>query len=126
MPHLTTAMLVIVAIIHLLPLTGMHSSQRLTALYGIDCSEANVQILLRHRAVLFGLLGGFLLYAAFCPALQLLGLIAGLVSVLSFIGLAWQVGNYNAQLKRVFIADLLALGCLLLGLLNYGFTVNQA
>jgi hypothetical protein len=69
---------------------------------------------LRHRAVLFGLLGGFLVLAAFRPALQPLALLAGWISVLSFLALAGSVGGYNAQLTRVFNADLIALVALVI------------
>ena len=70
---------------------------------------------MRHRAVLFGLLGLFLLFAAFRPALQTLAFIAGLVSVISYLWLAWSVGGYNALLARVFMADIVALICLTAG-----------
>ena len=74
---------------------------------------------MRHRAVLFGLLGLFLLFAAFKPAYQPLAFIAGFVSVLSFIWLAWPVGIHNAQVGRIFTADLVAFGCLVLGVAAY-------
>ena len=55
MRYLVSAMLVIVGIIHLLPLSGVLSESRLTVLYGIPFDEPNLEILMRHRAVLFGL-----------------------------------------------------------------------
>jgi hypothetical protein len=113
--HLSSAMLLIVAIIHLLPLIGALSASRLTSLYGIAFDEPNLEILMRHRAVLFGLLGGFFALAAWRQALQTLAYGAGFASVLSFLLMAWTVGGYNAQLSRVFAADLVALGCLLVG-----------
>ncbi len=125
MRHLITAMLVVVGIIHLLPLSGVLGSERLAVLYGISFDEPNLAILMRHRAVLFGLLGAFLLVAAFRPLLQLIAFIAALGSVLSFLWLAWSVGNYNAEVARVFTADLVALGCLVVGLAAYGFERRQ-
>ena len=115
MKHLISAMLFVVAIIHLLPLSGVISSDRLTALYGLNFSEPNVAILMRHRAVLFGILGTFFLVAAFHPPLQLAAFIIGFVSVISFLWLAWSVGEYNAQIGRIFTADIVALVCLLVG-----------
>ena len=115
MRYLITGSLLIVAVIHLLPLSGVLGSERLTALYGLAFDEPNLEILMRHRAVLFGLLGAFLLYAAFKPALQSLGFIAGFISVLSFLALAWSRGGYNAALERVVLADIVALVCLLTG-----------
>lgn len=119
MRQLVSAMLVVVAVIHLLPFSGVLGGARLSALYGIPFDEPNQEILMRHRAVLFGLLGSFLLVAAFRPALQFAALVAGFVSVLSFLHLCWSVGGYNAQVGRVFAADVVALGCLIVGAAAY-------
>ena len=119
MRYVVTVTLVIVAIIHLLPLSGVLGSDRLATLYGLSFNEPNLAILMRHRAVLFGLLGLFLLLAAFRPELQLLAFAAAFASVLSFLWLAWSTGNYNAQLGRVFTADVVALACLVVGLTAY-------
>lgn len=121
MRYVISAMLVVAAVIHLLPLPGVLGGARLNALYGIPFDEPNLAILMRHRAVLFGLLGVFLLYAAFRPALQPAAFIAGLVSVLSFLYLAWSVGGYNAQVARVFTADIIALACLVIGAAAYAY-----
>ena len=122
MRYVVSAMLIIVAIIHLLPLSGILGGERLSALYGVSFNDPDSQILMRHRAVLFGLLGVFFLYAAFQPAAQPLAFIAAFVSVLSFLALAWSVGGYNEQVKRVFMADVIALVCLLVGLAAYMLT----
>lgn len=116
MNKLIAALLIIPAIIHLLPLSGVLGTEQLTRLYGLDFSEPNLAILMRHRAVLFGLLGGFLLGAAFRPDWRPAAIAAGLVSVLSFLWLAWSVGGYNAGIGRIVTADLIALACLLLAL----------
>ena len=83
MRYLVTLMLVVVAIIHLLPLSGVLGGARLSVLYGLSFDDPNLAILMRHRAVLFGLLGAFLLYAAFRPGYQLASFVAGFVSELS-------------------------------------------
>lgn len=119
MRYLVSAMLVIVAIIHLLPLSGVIGSERLASLYGISFDEPNVAILMRHRAVLFGLLGLFMLVAAFKPPFQLAAFVIGFVSVVSFLWLASSVGGYNAAIGRVVTADIVALVCLILGAAAY-------
>jgi hypothetical protein len=121
MRYLISAMLIIVGLIHLLPLSGLLGSEKLSALYGLAISDQNLAILMRHRAVLFGLLGAFLIFAAFRPTLQPLAFIAGFVSVVSFLWLAWSTGNYNTQIARVFAADIIALICLFIATACYLF-----
>lgn len=118
MNKVITTMLIIVAVIHLLPVSGVLSAERLTVLYGLTFSEPNIEILMRHRAVLFGILGVFILYAAFKPALYLSALLAAGVSLVSFLYLAWSVG-YNDQIARVYLVDVVALVCVLIGLVVY-------
>ena len=111
-----SALFIAVGIIHLLPLSGVASGERLSKLYGISFQEPNLVILMRHRAVLFGLLGAFFLHAAAQPAIQLPAFVAGFLSVGSFIVLAKAAGGYNTALARVIAADLVAAACLILGL----------
>jgi hypothetical protein len=125
MRHLVSTMLVVVAVVHLLPLSGVLGGVRLNVLYGLSFDEPNLSILMRHRAVLFGILGLFFLVAAFQPALQVPAFIAGLVSVVSFLWLAWSVGGYNAQVARVVMADVVALICLLIGIAAYVYGQRQ-
>ncbi|MCE3285395.1 MAG: hypothetical protein K0R70_1651 [Steroidobacteraceae bacterium] len=109
---LISAMLLIVAVIHLLPLQGVLGPERLSALYGLEIAEPNLAILMRHRAILFGLLGLFFLVAAFRPELQFGAIVVGFASVLSFLWIAWSVDGYNAQVRRVVVADEVAMACL--------------
>lgn len=111
---LVSIMLIVVGIIHLLPLSGVLGAERLSALYGVSLSEPELEILMRHRAVLFGLLGVFLIAAAFRPQLQVIALAAGAISVVSFVWLAHSVGGYNGSISRVVVADVIALVCLLI------------
>ncbi|MFA5685559.1 MAG: hypothetical protein WC995_13530 [Lysobacteraceae bacterium] len=116
MRRIVTFMLLLVAAIHLLPLAGALGAEQLGRLYGTPISDPDLLILMRHRAVLFGLLGGFLAGAAFVRAWQPLALVAGLVSVGSFLLIAWLQGGYNAEVGRVVAADIAAGVCLLIAL----------
>ena len=60
-----SSILFILAVIHLLPVAGVLGSDSLTRLYGISVSDSNTEILLRHRAVLFAIIGLFLLLSVF-------------------------------------------------------------
>ena len=125
MRFIVPAMLLVVGIIHILPLSGVLSAARLFDLYGISFDDPNLEILMRHRAVLFGLLGMFLLSSAFLPNLQLAALITGFVSVVSFLYLAYSVGGYNDQVNRIVIADKAALVCLLVGSIAYAINYSN-
>lgn len=116
MTIISGVMIVLVGLIHLLPVMGVLGVERLTSLYGIQINDPNLAILMQHRAVLFGLLGGFLVYAGFVMQLRLLAYIAAFVSVGTFIVLAWSIGGYNAQVGKVVLVDLVALGGLVIGL----------
>ncbi len=118
-PYVVSATLLIAGVIHLLPALGLLGADRLVALYGIACDEPNIVILMRHRAVLFGILGALMLYAAVKPSLQGIALAIGCVSVVSFLALASSVGGYNVHLGRVAAVDWLALACLLVGVTAY-------
>jgi hypothetical protein len=100
------------AAIHLLPLYGLLGAGALTALYGLDFADPSLQVLMRHRAVLFGIVGGLLLAAAFRPGLRTAALLAGFASVLSFLALAWATDGANAAVMKVAAVDGVALACL--------------
>lgn len=93
----------------------MAGVERLASLYGLRFEDPSLAILMRHRAVLFCLLGLFLISAAFRPSLQPLAFVAGFVSVVSFLALAYSVGGYNGAVARVVVADWVALACLAVG-----------
>lgn len=116
---LVMIVLIAVGVIHLLPVVGVLGADRLQTLYGVAIEGPDLQILMRHRAVLFGLLGVFLIVAAFLPGLQAIALAVGLVSVLSFLVLAWTTDGYNANLARVVMMDVIALVLLLVGTAGY-------
>jgi hypothetical protein len=106
------AMLVVAGVIHILPLPGLINATHLERLYGIAFNEHNLLIMMRHRAILFGLLGAFMIYAAFRAELVSIAIICGLVSAAAFVWLAWSVGGYNAAIARIVIADWIAVACL--------------
>lgn len=119
LPSLVTPVLLVVAgVIHLLPLAGVVGRARLGQLYGLApaaLADPNLLLLLRHRAVLFGLVGGLLLWAAADVALRRPALVVGVVSAAAFLVLArvgGGDGGLNAQVARVVTADVIALVCL--------------
>lgn len=114
MRRLVPLLLLLAGVIHLLPVAGVLGAPQLQRLYGVAIDDPNLLILLQHRAVLFAIVGGLLLAAAFKSAWRGLAIAAGLVSVGSFLLLAWQIGGYNTHIARVVWADVAALVLLLL------------
>lgn len=103
-----TGLLLIVAIVHFLPVIGVIGNERLASLYDIRIEGANMEILMRHRAVMFGMLGAFLGYAAFQPSLQPLAFIAAFISLAAFFYLTFAVGGYTDAIWRLVIGDAVA------------------
>ena len=112
MQHLWTFFVLVAAAINLAPLSGAVAPERMSALYGVNLDDPNLQILMRHRAVLFGLVGGLLLVAAFHPPLRMVGYAVGFASMLSFLLIAWLVGGYGAEIRRVILVDVIGIGAL--------------
>jgi hypothetical protein len=113
MTNIISITLLIAGVIHLLPITGVLGVSQLNELYGIAIEDANLTILMRHRAVLFALLGAFLVFSAFTPSLQKLAITAGLISTISFLALALTSPDYNTSIARVVYADIVAIICLI-------------
>jgi hypothetical protein len=109
MQYLWTLLVLVAAAINLAPLSGALRPERMAALYGVDLADPNLQILMRHRAVLFGLVGGLLLVAAFHPAARTLGYAVGFSSMLSFLIIARAVGGYSSAIRRVVLVDVVGI-----------------
>ena len=62
--RIARALLASVGVAHLLPATAVLSRDRLERAYGVTVPDADTELLLRHRATFFGLLGTALLAGA--------------------------------------------------------------
>ncbi len=113
MKAFSTALWLLVGLVHLLPVTGVFGAASLQRLYGLPITDPNLLILMQHRAVLFGLVAGVLVAAAFVPAWRSAAAVVGFISISSFLLIAWSVGGYNALIARVVWIDVVALVLLL-------------
>lgn len=107
------AALLLAGLVHLLPLAGILGPQRLQTLYGVEADEPVLALLLQHRALLFGILGGWMVAAAFHAPLRWWAWGAALVSMGGFVLLAAERHGLDARIHRVVSIDLAL--CLLLG-----------
>ncbi len=110
-------MLLVAALVHLLPLTGVLGATRLAALYGVAIGEPALLVLMRHRAVLFGVLGAFMLHAAWSPPLQPWALGAALASTASFVAIALGSAPLSPALRTVMWIDVVLVVLLLVALM---------
>ncbi len=117
--RIVTVALLVIAVIHLLPLSGILGAERLGQLYGVTIEDRNLLLLMQHRAVLFGLLGSFFVYAAFNQKVQLAAFVGAGISVTSFLLLAWLQGTYNRSIGTVVLADVVAAIALFVGMVAY-------
>lgn len=113
MHRIVAVILVAVGLLHLYPAVGVFGPGRLQALYDIGSQDADTLLLLRHRAVLFALLGIALISGGVHAPWRWPALIAGLVSTLSFVVLAFPLSDNSAAVTRVFWSDVVASAALI-------------
>lgn len=112
MRFIVPILLALAAIIHLLPVTGVLGAASLERLYGVAITDPNLLVLMRHRAVLFAIVGGVLIASIFRVEWRTLAITIGLISVVSFLWIAWSIDGTNALIARVVWVDVAALGIL--------------
>jgi hypothetical protein len=117
MRHVVTALFLIAGIVNFLPVMGVLGEARLESLYGIDVAGDDLLLLMRHRAVLFGILGGFMMLAAFRVHWRTTATVAGLISMVSYLVLALPLAPHGAPIQKVFWIDVVAVVLLLAGFL---------
>jgi hypothetical protein len=105
---LVSILLVLVGLVNFAPVLGLLGANRLAGLYGIAEPAGDLEVLLRHRALLFGLVGGFIIWSAFKPTFQPVAMLMAAVSMLGYVVLVWLVGEPGAQLYRVALVDIVA------------------
>jgi heme A synthase len=102
-------------VVNLLPSLLVFLPDKVSSAYGIELPNANYELLLRHRAVLFGIIGGLMVYSSLARKHYEISAIAGLVSMISFVMLYVLIGkDIGIELKKVMFVDIAAstaLGC---------------
>jgi len=100
-------LLFLVGVINFLPIIGMLSLDKVNQAYGLSVTENNLEILLRHRALLFGLIGGFIIYSVFNPQQQTAAITLAAISMLGYLFFFWSVGGSNPALLKVAQVDII-------------------
>ncbi len=114
--------LFIAGMINMLPSILAFLPNKIGSSYGIEIPNSNYELLLRHRAVLFGIVGGILIYSAITKKNYSMAVLIGLVSMVSFIILLkLSDGEINAELNKVMNIDIIGIIILLIGFVQYKF-----
>ncbi len=108
MRYLVLLLFLATGLINLVPVAGAVSDLQLSRLYGTGALHPDVSLLLRHRAILFGIVGALLVCAAFQPSIRGIATLAGLVSMVSFCVLVLLIQHGNPDLLRIAWIDVAA------------------
>lgn len=112
--------LFLAGVINLLPSFLAFLPGKISKSYGIELPNQNYELLLRHRAILFGIIGGLMIYSAIAKKHYTLATTVGLISMISFILLYYLIGkDINTELKKVMIVDIVGVVILCLGFLLF-------
>lgn len=115
-----TLCLFMVGLINFVPVAGILGAQKLENAYDIVLSSNDLVILMRHRALLFGLVGGFVLYSVFVPVYQKPAMVMAGISMVGFAVIVFFEGGYNGAISKVLIADFVGIGFLCIaGILHF-------
>lgn len=99
-------LLFIVGAINFVPVLAVVSLEQINHSYGLSVTDNNLAILLRHRALLFGVLGGFVLFSVFKPQYQVVAMVLAMISMLGYLIVFYLVGDVNAQLLAIAKVDI--------------------
>jgi len=108
--------LFIAGVINFVPSILAFFPDKISSSYGVDISNTNYELLLRHRAVMFGIIGGIMIYSALTKRNYSMAIVIGLISMVSFFILyKFQQGEINPELTKVMRIDVVGIVVLLVG-----------
>lgn len=95
----------IVGVIHIIPGIGVLGNEKLNELYGVHIADPNLAILMKHRAVLFAIIGLLIIAGSFKTSLYWISWTVGITSVIAFLFLAHEQQNYNHFIAKIYLID---------------------
>lgn len=125
--HAITGLYLLCGFINFFPVLGVTGKARLEALYGASLSSPDIIMLMQHRALLFGVLGGIMLYAAFRPVYRGLAAVGGMISMVGYEILYLLGPNTSPALGKVALIDAVAILLLAVAIgLNFVPSISAA
>lgn len=110
-------------VINFLPSMLAFMPSKITKSYQVEVIDNNYELLLRHRAMMFGLVGGLLIFASLSQKYYEVALFVGLFSMLGFVLLYCLIGKekINIALRKVMWIDVFTSIILILSALGHYF-----
>lgn len=103
------ALLASAGVLNLLPAVAVLSVERACAAYGLDPVQGDMRLILRHRGLLFAILGAGLIVAVFRPRIRNAAIAAGMISMAGFVVMVPLEQPLGRPLLRVALLDLAGL-----------------
>lgn len=114
--------LFVAGVINFIPSFLAFAPNKISESYGIEIPNSSYELLLRHRAVLFGIVGGLMIYSAISKKNYNLATTIGLISMISFVILYKLIGGeINPELNKILKMDFIGIGILIFGMVLYKF-----
>lgn len=114
--RVVSVLLFLVGILNLTPAIVFFDPSRTVSLYGIQIAEDDLGVIVRHRAVLLGLLGAAMIYAAFRRTFVIPAITTAFIGKIAFLYLIWTTAN-TSELDRVAMFDIGAIIILAIALI---------
>jgi hypothetical protein len=116
--NVADTLLVLVGIVNLVPgVVATVSVERAAAAYGIAVDGPDLATVLRHRGVLLMVVGLGLIAVPWSPEIRTAAIIAGVISMASFVAIVLARPGVGAPLRKVMWIDVAALGLVLVAVL---------
>lgn len=103
--RITTVLILLASLINIAPIPGVAGQRMLETLYGVSISSPELVLLMQHRAILFGIVGGLLLVSAFRHTLRPVAGAVGMASMTSFLLLFPLETLPGSPLAKIFWGD---------------------
>lgn len=101
--------LFLVGVVNVLPALIAFMPSKISSSYGVGIPDSNYELLLRHRGVFFGIIGGFMIYSAFCKSYYKIATFFGTISMISFVFLYYIICcSINSKLHTIMMIDIFA------------------
>ncbi|WP_395373255.1 hypothetical protein [Marinicella sp. W31] len=97
--------LVLCGVIHLLPVSAVLGQAQIVSLYGVEVEDSNMLLLLQHRAILFALIGIFMITSVWRQRYLTTACFTAVFSMSSFVILVLVNNPVNTLIQRVMWID---------------------